>query len=98
MSYMGAGADTAETSSDCPSIVCDADCHQIKNKPRLTLENLRVSIGVYLEFPETKMAYFVTGKNPIVMPNNHSGGPTLRVPDKPPSGSRMFWGEVRLWC
>jgi hypothetical protein len=44
------------------------------------------------------MAYFGTGKNPIVMPNNHIGGPPLRVPDKPPSGSRMFWEGVRLWC
>ena len=43
------------------------------------------------------MAFGGSGENPIVMPKDHSGGPPLRVPDQPPSGSRMFWEQVLKW-
>lgn len=43
------------------------------------------------------MAFGGSNENPIVMPKDHSGGPPLRVPDQPPSGSRMFWERVVKW-
>jgi len=43
------------------------------------------------------MTFGGKGENPIVMPMDHSGGLPLRVPDQPPSDSRMFWERALKW-
>lgn len=44
------------------------------------------------------MTFGGSGENPIVLPKDHSGGPPIRRPDQPPSGSQLFWEQVVKWA
>jgi hypothetical protein len=38
-----------------------------------------------------------SGENPVVLPKPGGTGPPTRVPDQPPSKSRLFWEKVVKW-